>query len=220
METRPDPRPRTRTTGVLPLRPQVLARGGVIDWPASSSKTTQAPFAAAVLLPAATPPASTTPPCRRHARSHAAPAAARTSRSAAAVATCPPRCTRRGTAGRSSSSPGPASSVGRPTRVSAGRAPTPAPAWSSARQIVEVDQVTPSRRLQRDRPRATGVANVPLTAPRLAAWQRFPGSSRQPRSESQPGAGPVPARLSRHRSSRRPAHISPDKVYRGQLHAV
>ncbi|MBM7439286.1 hypothetical protein JOC24_002694 [Streptomyces sp. HB132] len=220
MESRPDPRPRTRTTGVLPLRPQVLARGGVIDWPASSSKTTQPPFAAAVLLPAATPLVSTTPPRRRHARSHAGSAAARTSHSAAAVATCPPRCTRRGTACRSPSSRGPASTAGRPTRVPADCAPTPSPTWLSARQIVGVDRVIPWRPLRRGRPRATGVANAPPTVPNPAAWQRSPGSFRQPRSTSRAGAGPAPARLSRGRSSRRPADISPSEDYRGHLHAV
>lgn len=53
-------------TGVCPRRPQVRARGGVIENPASSSKTIQPPHAAARLLPAATPPSSTTPPRARH----------------------------------------------------------------------------------------------------------------------------------------------------------
>lgn len=177
MDTRPDPRPRTRTTGVLPLRPLVLARGGVIDWRASPSKTTQPLFAAAVLLPAAAPLVSTTPPRRCHARSRAGSAAARTSHGAAEVATFPPRCTRRGTAGRSPSSHGPASIAGRPTRVPADRAPTPSPTWLSARQIARVDRVTPWRPFRRGRPRATGVANAPPTVPRPAAWQRSHGSS-------------------------------------------
>ncbi|MFI1416077.1 hypothetical protein ACH4Y0_40135, partial [Streptomyces sp. NPDC020707] len=43
IDTRPEPRPLTLTTGVWPIRPQVLARGGVIDCPASSSKKIQAP---------------------------------------------------------------------------------------------------------------------------------------------------------------------------------
>lgn len=42
IDTRPEPRPRTLTIGVWPIRPQVLALGGVIDGPASSSKTIQA----------------------------------------------------------------------------------------------------------------------------------------------------------------------------------
>ncbi len=130
METRPEPRPRTRTTGVMLWPPQVLARGGVIAWPASSPKTTQALFTAAVLLPAARPPASTALSRRRRARSRAERAAARTSRAAAAAATSPPRCTRRGTAGRSSSSPGPASTDRPETRNPASK---PATAWSRTR---------------------------------------------------------------------------------------
>jgi hypothetical protein len=51
IETLPEPRPRTRTTGVWPTLPQVLARGGVIDWPASSSKTIQPPHAASYPRP-------------------------------------------------------------------------------------------------------------------------------------------------------------------------
>ena len=56
-------------TGVIPRRPQVLERGGLSDWPVSSSKTIQAPRAAAVLLPAARSPSSTPRSRRRPARS-------------------------------------------------------------------------------------------------------------------------------------------------------
>ena len=59
--------------GVCPRRPQVRARGGVIENPASSSKTIQAPSAAAVLPPAATPPSPSRPPRPRHARAHGGP---------------------------------------------------------------------------------------------------------------------------------------------------
>jgi hypothetical protein len=38
--------------GVIPRRPQVRARGGLSDWPYSSSKTIQPPRAAAALLSA------------------------------------------------------------------------------------------------------------------------------------------------------------------------
>jgi hypothetical protein len=138
IDTRPE-RPRTRPTGVLPRRPQVLARGGVIDWLASSSKT----FTAAVLLPAARPPTSTAPPRRRRARSGAGWAAATTSRAAAAAATYPPPCTRRGTGGRSSSSPAPASTAGQSTRGPADRSPTPFPAGLSACPTVEACQANP-----------------------------------------------------------------------------
>ncbi|GAA3595509.1 hypothetical protein GCM10022295_90890 [Streptomyces osmaniensis] len=44
-------RPRTRMRGVSPWRAQALAVGGVIEKPASSSKTIQAPRAAAALPP-------------------------------------------------------------------------------------------------------------------------------------------------------------------------
>ena len=57
-----------RMTGVMPRRPQVLERGGLIAWPVSSSKTIQAPRAAAVLLPAARSPSSTPRWRRRPAR--------------------------------------------------------------------------------------------------------------------------------------------------------
>lgn len=56
---------------------------------------------------------------------------------------CPPRCTRRGTAGRSSSSPGPGFTADRFTRAPEAHAPTPA--WPFARQRVEVGQVSPWR---------------------------------------------------------------------------
>ena len=54
--------PRTRITGVIPRRPQVRDRGGLSDWPHSSSKTIQPPRAAAVLLSAARSPSSTPGP--------------------------------------------------------------------------------------------------------------------------------------------------------------
>ena len=50
------PLPRTRMRGVIPRRAQVLDRGGLSDWPVSSSKTIQPPRAAAVLLPGARSP--------------------------------------------------------------------------------------------------------------------------------------------------------------------
>lgn len=220
IDTRPEPRPRTRTTGVMPWRPQVLARGGVIDWPASSSKTTQALFAAALVLPAARPPASTAPPHRRRARSPAGQAAATTSRAAAAAATCPRPCTRRGTCGRSSFSPGPASTAGRSTRGPAGRAPTPAPAWLSACLTVEAGQAIPLTPPRPGPPRATGAASVPPTAHSPSARRRSPDSSTRPRSTPRPGAGLAPEPPVRHRSSHRPADISPTQGYRSHLHGV
>jgi hypothetical protein len=39
----PLPPLRTRMTGVIPRRPQICDRGGLIDWPHSSSKTIQPP---------------------------------------------------------------------------------------------------------------------------------------------------------------------------------
>jgi hypothetical protein len=83
-ETRPVPPPRTRMTGVIPRLPQVLDRGGLIDWPHSSSKTIQPPRAAAVLLSAARSPSSTPQPRRRHARWPGARRSGRSSRSGAA----------------------------------------------------------------------------------------------------------------------------------------
>lgn len=192
METRPEPRPRTRTTGVLPRRPQVLARGGVIDWSASSSKTTQALFTAAVLLPAARPPASTVPPHRHRVRSPVGRAAARTSRAASAAATCPPSCTRRGTGDRSASSLGRASTADQPTHGPADRAPTPLPAWLSACPTAAADQAIPSTSPLRGRSRATGAASVPPTAPRRATRQQSPDSSPRSRSTPRPGADPLP----------------------------
>lgn len=56
IETRLRDRPRTRTTGVRPHGDQVLACGGVMEKPASSSKTGQAPRAAADLPRTAAPP--------------------------------------------------------------------------------------------------------------------------------------------------------------------
>lgn len=83
----PEAAPDLAAPGVMPWRPRVLAPGGGVDWPATSSKTIQALFTAAVLLPAAGPPASTAPPRRDRARSRAGPAAARTSRAAASIGT-------------------------------------------------------------------------------------------------------------------------------------
>ena len=80
----PEPPPRTRMTGVIPRRPQVLARGGLSDWPVSSSKTIQPPRAAAVLLPAARSPSSTPRSRRRPARPPGGRPAARSSRAGAA----------------------------------------------------------------------------------------------------------------------------------------
>jgi hypothetical protein len=54
MDTRPEPLPDTRTTGVCPRRPQVRALGGRRFCPASSSKHTYAPVAAAILKPSPT----------------------------------------------------------------------------------------------------------------------------------------------------------------------
>ena len=48
--------PRTRIAGVQPRRGQVREVGGVIENPASSSKTSQVPSAARVLPPPARPP--------------------------------------------------------------------------------------------------------------------------------------------------------------------
>lgn len=56
MDQRRQDRPRTRMTGVWPRGPQVLARGGVIEDPASSSKTIQASSAAARFPPVAALP--------------------------------------------------------------------------------------------------------------------------------------------------------------------
>ncbi|MCZ0983492.1 hypothetical protein O1L60_42550 [Streptomyces diastatochromogenes] len=69
IDPRPDLRPLALTlaAGVRPIRPQVLAHGEVIDYPASSSKAIQAPRSAAALLPAARSPSSTPQP-RRHRR--------------------------------------------------------------------------------------------------------------------------------------------------------
>lgn len=55
-ETRPRERPLTRITGVRPRLDQVRQVGGVIEKPASSSKTIQPSSAAAVLPPGATCP--------------------------------------------------------------------------------------------------------------------------------------------------------------------
>lgn len=49
------------------IRPQVRARGGVIDCPASSSKTTRAPRSAAMPIPAAGRVGRRTPPGARAA---------------------------------------------------------------------------------------------------------------------------------------------------------
>ena len=58
---------------VIPRRAQVLDRGGLSDWPDSSSKTIQPPRAAAVLLPGARSPSSTPRWRRRPARWPGAP---------------------------------------------------------------------------------------------------------------------------------------------------
>lgn len=92
----------------------------------------QAPRDAAALSPAARPPSSTAPPQRHHARWRGVPAAATSSCAASAAATCPRSCTKRGTVGRSTSSPAPASTVGPPSHGQAARAPTPAPTGRSA----------------------------------------------------------------------------------------
>jgi hypothetical protein len=52
MDIRLRERPRTRTTGVRPRGDQVFACGGVMEKPASSSKTSQAPRAAAATFDA------------------------------------------------------------------------------------------------------------------------------------------------------------------------
>ena len=67
-----------------PRRPQIFDRGGLIDWPHSSSKTIQPPRAAAVLFSAARSPSSTPRPRRRRARWPAARRAGRSSRDGAA----------------------------------------------------------------------------------------------------------------------------------------
>src|SRR5438876_3597562 len=72
-------------TGVIPRRPQVFDRGGLSDWPHSSSKTIQPPRAAAVLLSAARSPSSTPRWRRRHARWRGARPAGRSSRGGAAI---------------------------------------------------------------------------------------------------------------------------------------
>lgn len=50
IDQRRQERSRTRTTGVCPRRPQVRARDAVIENPASSSKTMNAPIAAADIV--------------------------------------------------------------------------------------------------------------------------------------------------------------------------
>lgn len=78
--------PRTRMTGVCPRRPQVQARGGVIEKPASSSKTIQAPDAAPRLHLGPHLP----PPHARRVRVLCGRVPARTSRAVSTAATPSP----------------------------------------------------------------------------------------------------------------------------------
>ncbi len=190
------------------MRPQDLARGGLSDWPASSSQTIQAPRAAAVLLPAAAPPSSTTPQLRHHVRSPGGPAAATTSHGASAAAMSPPPCSRRGTTVRSESSPGPASTAGQPSHGRAGHAPTPAPIWQFGLPKASDALAIPSTGHPLHPAHATDGASAPPTAHSPATRPRSPGSSRRSRSDRPLPAGSALLQPSWHRSNRRLAHIS------------
>jgi hypothetical protein len=137
-----------------------------------------------------------------------------------ATATCPPRCTRRGAAGRSPSSPAPGVHRWSVHPWASGPRSNSRSSLAICPSGSRLNQVTPLRPPRRGRSRATGVASVPPTAPRPATRQRPPSSSRHSRSKPQPGAGPAPVRPSRRRSSRHPADISLHQDYRGHLRAV
>lgn len=164
--------------------------------------------------------ASTAPPRRHRVRSRAGWVAVRTSRTAVVAATCPRWCRRRGTCGRSSSSPGPGSTAGRSTRGTAGRTLTAAPTCLSVCQTDEADQAIPSTPPRPGPPRATDAASVPPTAPGPTTRQRSPDSSSRPQSTPRPAAGPAPERPSRRPSSHHPVDISPHQDYRSHLRAV
>jgi len=109
-------------TGVIPRRPQVRDRGGLIDWPHSSSKTIQPPRAAAVLSSAARPPSSTPPPRSHRARWPGARRSGRSSRGGAEGTRSPGWCTAPGTCRPPGRGRGPASTAGPAIRRPAGRA--------------------------------------------------------------------------------------------------
>lgn len=93
-------RPRTRMAGVVPRLPQVREVGGVIENPASSSKTIQAPSTAAVLPRVATRPSPSRPLPPRHAREPGGPEPGGSSRAVAASGRYPTTSCSCGTCGR------------------------------------------------------------------------------------------------------------------------
>ena len=116
------PPPRTRMTGVIPRRAQVLDRVGLSDWPDSSSKTIQPPRAAAVLLPGARSGSSIPRWRRRRARWPGAPPSGRTSRGGAAGTRSRGRCRPPRTCGPPGRGCGPASTAGHRSPAASGPA--------------------------------------------------------------------------------------------------
>ena len=169
-------------TGVIPRRPQVRDRGGLIDWPHSSSKTIQPPRAAAVLSSAARPPSSTPPP-----RSHPldGPARADLAGPAAAAQKVPdprdgvlhPELADHQVADASQRPPLVPPSGGRPAGP-----PAPHPAWPAAAHPAgtappargrPAQPAPPAALVTMSRTSRPGIGNLGATSPRrMDSWHR------------------------------------------------